>query len=51
MANYIYLVFFFCGDPIPPWPGGLAYLAVRLKGKAEKTTDQPLTQSEEEEQQ
>lgn len=24
------LVFFFCGDPIPLWPGGLAYRAVRL---------------------
>lgn len=26
-----YLVFFFCGDPIPLWPGGLAYRAVRLR--------------------
>lgn len=26
----IYLVFFFCGVPIPLWPGGLAYRAVRL---------------------
>lgn len=24
------LVFFFCGDPNPLWPGGLAYRAVRL---------------------
>lgn len=44
---YIYLVFFFCGDPIPLWPGGLAYLAVRLRGQAEKRTDKLLTQSEE----
>ena len=28
---HIYLVFFFCGEPIPLWPGGLAYRAVRLR--------------------
>lgn len=42
-------MFFFGGEPIPPGPGALAYLAVRLRGKAEKKTDKPLAQSEEEE--
>lgn len=49
-SRWIYLVFFFCGEPIPPWPGGLAYLAVRLRGKAEKRPDKRLTHSEDEEQ-
>lgn len=29
--RWFYLVFFFCGVPIPLWPGGLAYRAVRLR--------------------
>lgn len=49
-SRWVYLVFFFCGEPIPPWPGGLAYLAVRLRGKAEKRPDKRLTHSEDEEQ-
>lgn len=33
LFSHNYLVFFFCGEPIPPWPGGLAYRAVRLRNK------------------
>lgn len=44
---HIYLVFFFCGDPIPLWPGGFAYRAVRLREEQRETMARLLIRLEE----